>query len=183
MRKEHLTLEGLRKLVALRASLNWGLPSALEAAFSNTIPHTRPSVLDFGIKDPQWLAGFTSAEGCFLVRIIKSSTHRSGFQVFLVFKLGQHLKDEQLMISLVDYLGCGNVYVDGTVVEFRVTKFSDVTEKVIPFFSKYKIHGVKAKDFADWCLVAELMKRKAHLTEEGLDQIRQIKAGMNRGRS
>jgi hypothetical protein len=26
------------------------------------------------------------------------------------------------------------------------------------------------------------MKNKAHLTEEGLDQIRKIKAGMNRGR-
>jgi len=34
-------------------------------------------------------------------------------------------------------------------------------------------------DFADFCKVAELMKNKAHLTQEGLEEIRQIKAGMN----
>lgn len=28
----------------------------------------------------------------------------------------------------------------------------------------------------------EIMKNKAHITEEGLDQIRKIKAGMNKGR-
>jgi len=50
--KAHLNSEGLRKLVAIRASLNWGLPSALEAAFPNTIPYPRPSVSDITIKDP-----------------------------------------------------------------------------------------------------------------------------------
>jgi hypothetical protein len=38
-------------------------------------------------------------------------------------------------------------------------------------------------DYLDWCKVAELMKNKAHLTEEGLSKIRKIKAGMNKGRS
>jgi hypothetical protein len=47
---------------------------------------------------------------------------------------------------------------------------------------KYPIIGVKSKDFADFCLIAELMKNKKHLTTEGLNQIRQIKAGMNKGR-
>ena len=47
---------------------------------------------------------------------------------------------------------------------------------------KYPIMGVKAADFQDWCKVAELMKTKKHLTPEGLDQIRKIKAGMNMGR-
>jgi hypothetical protein len=50
--KAHLNSEGLRKLVAIRASLNWGLPPALEAAFPNTIPYPRPSVSDITIKDP-----------------------------------------------------------------------------------------------------------------------------------
>jgi hypothetical protein len=38
-------------------------------------------------------------------------------------------------------------------------------------------------DFIDWCKAAEIIKAKAHLNEEGLDQIIKIKAGMNRGRS
>jgi len=64
--------------------------------------------------------------------VTKAATHRSGHQIFLVFKLVQHSRDEQLMRSLVDYLGCGNIYVDASAVENRVTKFSDLTDKIIP---------------------------------------------------
>lgn len=180
--KEHLTMEGLRKIVAIRASMNWGLPSATEAAFPNIIPVSRPSILDCKIKDPNWLAGFTSGEGCFLVRIINSSSHRLGLQVQLVFKLTQHSRDEQLMRSLVDYLGCGNIYVDGTVVDYKISKFNDITDKLLPFFQKYPIQGVKLLDYFDFISVIELIKNKVHLTEEGLEQIRKIKSGMNRGR-
>jgi hypothetical protein len=85
------------------------------------------------------------------------------------------------MRSLIDYLGCVNVSVDG-VVNYLVTKFSDMTDKIIPFFVENPIEGVKSKDFEYFCKVAELMQNKAHLTASGLDQIRKIKAGMNRGR-
>ena len=63
-----------------------------------------------------------------------------------------------------------------------VTKLSDIEEKIIPFFNKFPIWGVKAEDFADFCRARELMKEKKHLTAEGLEEIRQIKAGMNIGR-
>ena len=69
------------------------------------------------------------------------------------------------------------------ILELQINKFSDLTCKVIPFFSKYPIVGVKLQDFQDWCRVAEIIKSKNHLTSNGLDLIRQIKAGMNRGRS
>ena len=50
--QEHLTKEGLIKLVGIKASMNLGLPSAIEAAFPNIIPVLRPSVLNCKIKDP-----------------------------------------------------------------------------------------------------------------------------------
>ena len=37
-------------------------------------------------------------------------------------------------------------------------------------------------DFEDFCKVAEIINKKEHLTEKGLNQIRQIKVGMNTGR-
>lgn len=55
-------------------------------------------------------------------------------------------------------------------------------KKIIPFFEKYPILGEKSRDFKDFCKVAEQMKQKKHLTKEGLDQIREIKEGMNTGR-
>ena len=87
------------------------------------------------------------------------------------------------MRSLIELLNCGYVYsYREAAIEFIASKFSDLTDKVIPFFVKYPILGVKSKDFADFCKVAELMQNKDHLTASGLDQIRQIKAGMNTGR-
>jgi hypothetical protein len=88
------------------------------------------------------------------------------------------------MDRLVGLLGCGKYYsrLNKDFGEIIVTGFSDIDSKIIPFFDKYSILGVKSQDYADFKQVAELMKNKAHLTAEGLDKIRQIKAGMNSGR-
>jgi hypothetical protein len=53
------------------------------------------------------------------------------------------------MRSLIEYFGCGNIYKDRDTLNFRVAKFSDIDEKIIPFFQKYPILGVKSKDFED----------------------------------
>jgi len=69
-----------------------------------------------------------------------------------------------------------------STANFRVQKFSDIEQKILPFFSKHCIGGVKFLDYLDWCKAAGLIKNKDHLTEEGLNQLLVIKAGMNRGR-
>jgi len=117
-----------------------------------------------------------------MVMIRNSPSHRQGLKVQLVFQITQHIRDEQLVNSLVQYLGCGKVYNNKEKVDFKVFKFSDLNEKVIPLFQKYPIQGVKLLDYLDFVKVLELMKNKVNLTDEGLDQIRKIKAGMNRGR-
>ena len=106
-------------------------------------------------------------------------------QVQLRFILTQHSRDELLIQSLVSYFGCGRYkpHNNQDLGDFVITKLEDLTEKVIPFFDKYKIVGEKAKDFEDFKQVAKLMKNKGHLTYEGLDLIRKIKMGMNRGRN
>jgi len=48
-------------------------------------------------------------------------------------------------------------------------------EKIIPFFKKYSIKGVKILDFADFCEVAEIKKAGGHLTPEGLKKSRKSK--------
>jgi hypothetical protein len=80
---------------------------------------------------------------------------------------------------------CGKVYQASgyNTCSLTVVKYSDITNLIIPFFEKYPVLGVKQKDFADWCKVANLMKEGSHLTEEGLKLIQSLKKGMNRGRS
>ena len=178
--KEHLTQEGLHEIVGIRASINLGLSEELKSSFPDIVVIKRPLIQNHIIIDPNWLAGFVSGEGCFFINIKTSSNFRLAFQVLLVFKLTQHLRDEQLMKSLVKYLGCGTVSYDRESISFWVTKFQDITDKVIPFFDEYRIVGVKFQDYLDFKKVAGLMRNRDHLTPEGLDLIRKIKANMNK---
>lgn len=84
------------------------------------------------------------------------------------------------MLNLfIDYFGCGKCYISKRdSLDYRVSSFSDILNKIIPFFAEHNIIGEKAKDFNDFCLVANLIKDKSHLTPEGLDKIRDIKANM-----
>ena len=177
--KQHLTETGLRKIVARKASMNNGLSLALTSVFDDVTPVNRPLVLNKIIKDPYWLAGFTAAEGCFMINITKLA---KGFQVKLIIIISQHERDKELLDSFMGYLGCGSVYKNRDTFEYRVSKFSDIEDKIIPFLKNYPLKGVKSLDFDDWCLVAKIMKDKKHLTPEGLEQIKQIKARMNRQR-
>lgn len=49
--------------------MNLGLSEVLTEAFPNITPVSIPKVEDQEIKDPNWLAGFTSGESCFHVSI------------------------------------------------------------------------------------------------------------------
>jgi len=128
------------------------------------------------------LAGFTSGEGSFGVKVRKPKENSKAY-IELIFQINQHVRDSQLIACIAEYLECGKIYKHSlNAVVFRVSKTSNLTEKVIPFFLKYPILGIKALDFQDFCLLAELIKNKAHCTEEGLNQIIRIKANMNTGR-
>ena len=179
--REHLTPEGLRKIVAFKAVMNLGLSDKLSIAFYDVVPAERPEVELPTIIDPEWLAGFTSAEGSFIIVVTPSKT-RVDYEVRLIFQLTQHVRDKQLMISFIAFFNCGRIRIRGEAIDFMVTKFSDIDKKIIQFFKKYKIRGVKALDFEDWVRAAELIKEKKHLTPKGLEEINKIKAGMNKGR-
>jgi hypothetical protein len=147
-RKEHLTLEGLHKIVGIRASINNGSSDTLKSVFPNISSVLRPVVVDQEIKDPKWLVGFTSGDGSFLINTLKTPRSKLNMEVRLEFKVTQHSRDAALMKSLVQYFGCGNSTLRPSydVVDFRVTRFTELVDKIIPFFDKYPIVGVKAKD-------------------------------------
>jgi len=181
--------------VALKAVLNKGLSLDLSKAFPNIIPISRPEVSISKIINPFWLAGFVEAEGCFSVTIFKSKTSKFGEAVKLSFILTQNVRDEDLMKSLIEYLGCGYTTLENRgTIDFKVTKISNIRDVIIPFFNKYPLQGVKSKDFSDFCKAVDIVGNKArargpcktqglaHLSKEGLDQIRIIKNRMNTNR-
>lgn len=179
--KEHLTFEGLRKILAIKSVMNNGLSDELKAAFPDITQVERPSVLDSRIKDPNWVAGFASAEGCFYIKVRKSKSARIGYQVQLYFSITQHTRDESILVSLISYLESGSCRgFKGNWGKYECFNFSDIISKILPFFNQYPILGVKSQDFDCWCRAVEIIQAKGHLTTEGLSKIIEIKESMNK---
>nr|YP_010608689.1 hypothetical protein PNX16_mgp082 [Drechslerella dactyloides]WAN89769.1 hypothetical protein [Drechslerella dactyloides] len=182
--KEHLTKEGIEKIVAIRASINLGLSPELKIAFPNVSVWNKPKLEVPNNIDPNWMAGLTSGEGCFYVSIVKNSKYNSGFQVRLKFLLAQHARDIELLQKFPEIFGCGSSKLRSNkeAGDFVVSKLHDFNHIIIPFFDKYKIVGEKVKDYEDFKKVLTLINNGAHLTFDGVNIINEIKSGMNKGR-
>lgn len=90
MNKEHLTMEGLKRLVAIKGSINLGLSPELKSAFPDITNTEKPLVTNHvpKIPDPNRFAGFATGEGCFYVVIQKRPTIKTGFSVKFKFSTG-----------------------------------------------------------------------------------------------
>lgn len=112
-----------------------------------------------------------------MVKIIKSSFCRTGYQIQLDFVITQHIRDEKLLNSFISYINCGKIIkAKRGEVYFTTRKLSDMTEIIIPFLKEFPVIRNKSEDLSDFCKVADLMIKKQHLTEQGLNLIRNIKA-------
>lgn len=179
--KEHITLEGLNKIISIKASLNHGLSKELRAVFHNVKPVLRPLAIDQVIPHPDWMAGFVSGDGSFYLTIRKSHELKVGYRAEVGFQITQHSRDQVFMESFIPYFNCGKIKKDTrhSVLYFTVSNFTHLIERIIPFFQEHKILGVKFLDYEDWCKAAEIIKTKAHLTTEGINELRKLQEGMN----
>lgn len=203
--KAHLTTEGLLKLVSLKASLNWGLSEKFKETFPNVVPTVRPTVkftpprlplastksvqaqgVDGGryateILDVNWFVGFVEGEGCFMVSVQEAKC-KTRYDISLRFTVTQHNRDLDLLNGLINYLGCGRCYLSRNEATFIVSKFGEISNKIIPLFNEHSLLGTKRKDYLDFLKVAELILSKDHLTKEGVEKIKLIKNNMNSNR-
>lgn len=105
VKKEHLTEEGLIKIISIKAKMNGnGLSPKLKAAFPKLIPIVRPlgekfeeGLIEWDKFNISWLSGFIDAEGCFFVHLKKSSKYKAGYQVSLKFQITQDTADANLL--------------------------------------------------------------------------------------
>lgn len=182
--KADLTVEGLNQIINIKASMYFGLSNILKSQFDGYIPVEIPVIKPAVILDPNWISGFVSAKGSFDVRI-PSTNNKLGYRVQLRFRISQHSRDINLMEKIVEYFGSGRVYKYGakSAVSLTIVDFTYITETIVPFFNKNPIIGIKLHDYTSWCKIHSLMINRSHLTVEGINSIRKIKSGMNKGRS
>ena len=130
--------------------------------------------------DELWIVGFVDGEGCFHIALNKLPKMTVGWQVLPEFRIVQHQRDISLLEKIQKYFGFGSVQRNhGDRQEFRVRGMENL-EKIISFFKEHPLQSVKRHDFEIFCQVLEMMKRKEHLTSEGLHIIADLASKMNR---
>lgn len=124
-----------------------------------------------------WFAGFADAEGCFHVSIVKDYPRPQ-------FIIGLHPRDYPLIQALKQFLGCGTTWIrkDGAHI-FQVNRINDLTLKLIPIIEAGgDLRTTKQLDFHKFKEIVKLISQKLHLTDHGLERIKELKRAMNRGR-
>ena len=85
---------------------------------------------------------------------IRESKNIIGFRVYLRFRISQDARvanAAELMELIINYFGAGRLEKEqrGTVYNLVISKFSDLDQKIIPFFNQYPIQGIKNLDYQD----------------------------------
>ena len=181
----HHSLEGIKKIVNIRASLNTGLSDGLKEAFPKwkavsikDLESSTKNNISYSNIHPNWLAGFATGESNFFIAVKKAKTN-SGISTSLRFSIAQHSRDLLLLESFLNLFGGGFV-VNSTkrpICEFVVAKIDLILKHIIPFFDEYPILGSKHLIYLDFKSAAYIIKNKEHLNADGvgLNQILQLK--------
>ena len=175
---EHLTEQGISKIIEYKSSLNRGLPENLKNSFSEITVPKKVEFKFYKISSPYWIAGFVSGDGSFN---IKTTEVRKG-KVQLRFAIHLHIREKEVIKGLAEFFNIQMnkyIYYTTTSVAIQIVNISDILNIIIPFFEEYQIKGAKELDFIDFKKVAEIVKLKEHLTEEGFKKILLIKDNMN----
>ena len=184
--KEHLTKEGLLKIVATKSLFPQGQNKSLLKAFPSLRSIPQPDFIPFTSPlDPNWIAGFVNGDGCFSLKYQKSSTHRLGARCNPCLQVTQHERDRFLLERIVSSLGCGSIHSNSKngVLNLTVTGLPIITSKIIPFFYSHSLSGAKALDFRDFCQGIKIMNLGGHQTLTGLQQLKDLYNGMNSNRT
>ena len=130
-----------------------------------------------------WLSGFIDAEGCFNVTLFKRKSMILGYQIKLRFMIDQKdslgnmlfIKDQLNLFLTNRKLKKGSI---GVMHRIESNSFIKVP-LIIEYIHKFRLKSKKQESFDKWVTVYELVKNKAHLTEEVLSEIRKLSKEVN----
>ncbi|MEK7059429.1 MAG: LAGLIDADG family homing endonuclease [Patescibacteria group bacterium] len=131
--------------------------------------------------NPHYIVGFVDGEGCFCISLNKNGDRLP--EVRLIFEIELREDDEPILREIQKSLDCGNIYhLDYARyaqwlphVKLKVSNFTDISSKVIPFFHRYPPQAKKRLQFNKFCLAAEIIRTKQHLTPEGIAKIQALR--------
>jgi len=175
--KEHLTLEGLEKLISIKGAINNGLPDKLRQAFPNVIPMVRPNYLPSkNSLNPQWVSGFTEGDGSFYVSIKNTG------QISAVFSIGLNIREKLLLEKIKLFFGLGRISNKSSLnaICYEVSSITDLNLIILNHFNTFSLIGAKFPNYLIFREIVYLLASKSHLTPEGRMKIIFLKEKLNK---
>jgi len=118
---------------------------------------------------PKFTTGFSDAESCFYIQLIKDNTYKTGYQVQASFIIGLNKKDTMLLERIQSFFGTGKIYTHKDKIFYKITSMKNLSI-IITHFEEYPLQTQKYADFLLFKSIIEIVNRKEHLTNEGLQK-------------
>lgn len=132
-----------------------------------------------------YILGLTDAEGMFTLTPQKGGGP-TGHQFSLEFKITQKNHSVAVLHAIKDFFDCGRIAIDhrqDATMKFIVTDIASIVHILIPFFTENVLLTSKCMNFNDFKAMAEIIRSKSHLTQDGATKLLDTFAGMNSKRS
>jgi len=102
-----------------------------------------------------WLVGFVDGEGCFSCPVSRNRSMTLGWQVQPTFAVVQGASSRVVLEEMVSFFGCGQLSVNRRhdnhredLVRYKVTRFGDLRDVIIPFFQANALRTAKREIFS-----------------------------------
>lgn len=130
--------------------------------------------------NPNWITGFTDAEGCFT--IIISKRNKTKWRISISFEINLHKKDKEILLNIQKFFQTGHVIdrKEKNISVYRITKIKEIIENIIPHFENYPLITQKYSDYKLWKDVVFMIDNKDHLNENGFKKILNYYNSINR---
>lgn len=138
------------------------------------------------VLNPWWVTGITDGEGSFYVSMIKSCTLSNvrGHKITVTFKIDQKEDSAGILYDLSRFFECGTVIVDNRGYKsYKVSNIDLIINHILPHFDKYPLITSKQLNYLSFKSIVKLLKNKEHLTNDGLNKIKEIRNTMNSRRT
>lgn len=145
------------------------------------------------LRQEGWVIGFVDGEGCFSIGFVRQAGgpgrigYRTGYQVAHEFAVTQGASSVSCLRELESFFGVGQVVANRRhdnhkehLYRYVVRRRADLIEAIIPFFRANPMHSSKQRNFEKFAVCVALIDDGHHLSCEGLADIVEIAATMNR---
>jgi len=129
---------------------------------------------------PQYVAGFVDGEGSFWVSVALDKRNNKIFPR-AEFSIELRADDREILERIKATIGCGKLYKCNYErygwyphVKYKVSRFEEITNTLIPFFEKYPLQAKQAKRFFFFKKIIEKKEKGEHLTKKGVQDILKV---------